>query len=223
MHQQFKKYPVTSVLLALTTLVFLAIQVLRFGQASSALTIYEFGGMFAPSIKAQPWQLWRLVTAIFVHIGWEHFAFNALTLYFIGRICEDLFGSLRFSILYFLSGIMGNLAVLVFTPNVVSAGASTSLFGLFAAVVIVGYWGRNPYVKQLGQSYLGLIVVNLIFNLLVPGISIPGHLGGIVGGAILACVLPTQVEGHLFKKDQRRLAWVAYGVLVLLALIVGLR
>ncbi|KXT75464.1 rhomboid family intramembrane serine protease [Streptococcus sp. DD12] len=221
MRQMIKAYPVTSILLASTTLVFLAIQLLRFGQTTSALTIYEFGGMFAPSIKAQPWQLWRLVAAIFVHIGWEHFAFNALTLYFIGRICEDLFGSARFLLLYLLSGVMGNLAVLVFSPTVVSAGASTSLFGLFAAVVIVGYWGCNPYVKQLGQSYLGLIVVNLIFNLLVPGISIPGHLGGIVGGAVLACALPTQVEGHLFQKRQRLTAWGVYGLLALGALFIG--
>ena len=222
MRNDLKSYPVAWTLLILTGLVFLAMQVLRFGQSETALTIYHFGGFFGYYMKANPLEAWRLLSAIFVHIGWEHFAFNMITLYYIGRICEQLFGSWRFLALYLLSGIMGNLAVLVFTPNVVVAGASTSLFGLFAAIVVAGYFGRNPYVKQLGQSYFALIIFNLFYNILTPGISLAGHLGGLLGGALLSVAIPNTVESYIFKKDERRAAWVAYILLVLVALFFGM-
>lgn len=66
-----KRYPVTNGLLAITALVFLLIQVFRFGQTTAAYTIFEFGGMFGEVVRYDPTQLWRLISPIFVHIGLE--------------------------------------------------------------------------------------------------------------------------------------------------------
>ena len=74
--------------------------------------------------------------------------------------------------------MMGNLFVFVFSPKSLAAGASTSLYGLFAAIIILRYATRNPYIQQLGQSYLTLFVVNIIGSVLIPGISLAGHIGG---------------------------------------------
>ncbi|WP_164828357.1 rhomboid family intramembrane serine protease, partial [Streptococcus sp. DD11] len=163
-----KKYPVTSGLLILTGLVFAAMFLLKGFGYDSPQTVYEFGAVHALSIIQDPSQLWRLLAAIFVHIGLEHFAINAVTLYFIGRQTEEIFGSRNFFLLYLLSGLMGNLFVFFFSPDSLSAGASTSLFGLFAAIVTLRYVVRNPYIQQLGQTYLTLIVINVIFSFL-PG------------------------------------------------------
>lgn len=223
MKNVIKESPVTIFLLALTTLVFIAMQVIYFGNATSNQAIFNTGGMYGAYVSLFPSQLWRLVTPIFVHIGWEHFFFNALTLYFVGQIAEQIWGHHKFLALYVLSGIVGNIFTLFFTPNVIAAGASTSLFGVFAAIMVAGYFGRNPYLKELGRNYQALIIVNLIFNLFTPSIGIAGHIGGLVGGVLCAIFLPTLVEKNMFKPWQRWLAAATYVGLSLFLIVLALR
>ena len=219
---ELKKRPVTFGLLIITVLVFMAIQIFRFGNSTSSQTIFEFGGLYGYYVVFDPSQLWRLLTPIFVHIGWQHFLFNIFALYVVGQLAEQIWGSWRFLLLYLLSGIMGNIFTLLLTPDVVAAGASTSIFGVFAAITVVGYFGHNPYLKQLGQSYQALIVVNLIFNLFMPNVGIVGHIGGLVGGLLAAVFLPTVIEKQIFQTWQGLLAGGVYLILglgmILLAL-----
>ena len=145
-----------------------------------------------------------------------------LALYFVGQIAEQIWGHHKFLALYVLSGIVGNIFTLFFTPNVIAAGASTSLFGVFAAIMVAGYFGRNPYLKELGRNYQALIIVNLIFNLFTPSIGIAGHIGGLVGGVLCAIFLPTLVEKNMFKPWQRWLAAATYVGLSLFLIVLAL-
>ena len=209
-----KQYPVTSILLLVTTGFFLTMFLLRGFAYASTQTIYEFGAMHGRSIQYFPSQIWRLASAIFVHIGLEHFAMNMITLYFIGRQAEDIFGSWNFLFLYLMSGILGNVFVFFFTPSAVAAGASTSLFGIFGAIITLRYAVRNPYIQQLGQSYLILLVMNLVLSL-TPGISLAGHLGGVVGEALCAVIFPVRVDKKAYQIRQRILALAIYLIIVL--------
>ena len=210
MNQLFdKKYPVTSSLLLLTTGVFLSMLLLRGFDYESVQTVYDFGGVLGDEIQVDPIQSWRLLAAMFVHIGLQHFVLNMVTLYFLGRIAEDLFGSKAFLALYLLSGLMGNLFVLVFSPEVVAAGASTALFGIFGAIASLRFMARSPYIQYLSQSYTSLILVNILFSFM-PGISLAGHLGGLVGGGILAFVFPVYGERDSVKKSWRLVALFLY-------------
>ena len=212
MNQLFdKKYPVTSSLLLLTTGVFLSMLLLRGFDYESVQAVYDFGGVLGDEIQVDPSQSWRLLAAMFVHVGLQHFVLNMVTLYFIGRIAEDLFGSKAFLALYLLSGLMGNLFVLVFSPEVVAAGASTALAGLFAAIVSLRFIARSPYIRYLGQRYTALILINILFSFM-PGISLAGHLGGLVGGGILAFVFPIYGERDSVKKSWRWGALILYTV-----------
>ncbi|MDO5079176.1 MAG: rhomboid family intramembrane serine protease [Streptococcus minor] len=211
---ELKRRPVTFGILIITTFVFMAIQIFRFGDTTSGVTIFEFGGLYGLFLKYDPSQLWRLVTPVFVHIGWQHFLFNLFAIYIVGQLAEQIWGSWRFLLLYILSGIMGNVFTLLLTPDVVAAGASTAIFGVFASIVVVGYFGRSPYLRQMGQSYQALIVVNLIFNLFMPNVGIVGHLGGLVGGLLAAVCLPTVIEKQMFQTWQRLLAGGIYLILV---------
>ena len=203
MNQLFdKKYPVTSSLLLLTTGVFLSMLLVRGFNYESVQTVYDFGGVLGDEIQVDPSQSWRLLAAMFVHIGLQHFVLNMVTLYFLGRIAEDLFGSKAFLALYLLSGLMGNLFVLVFSPEVVAAGASTALFGIFGAIASLRFIARSPYIQYLSQSYTSLILINILFSFM-PGISLAGHLGGLVGGGILAFVFPVYGERDSVKKSWR--------------------
>lgn len=210
MNQLFdKKYPVTSSLLLLTTGVFLSMLLLRGFDYESVQTVYDFGGVLGDEIQVDPIQSWRLLAAMFVHIGLQHFVLNMITLYFLGRIAEDLFGSKAFLALYLLSGLMGNLFVLAFSPEVVAAGASTALFGIFGAIASLRFIARSPYIQYLSQSYTSLILVNIFFSFM-PGISLAGHLGGLVGGGILAFVFPVYGERDSVKKSWRLGALLLY-------------
>ena len=203
MNQLFdKKYPVTSSLLLLTTGVFLAMLLLRGFDYESVQTVYDFGGVLGAEIQMDPSQSWRLLAAMFVHVGLQHFVLNMVTLYFIGRIAEDLFGSKAFLALYLLSGLMGNLFVLVFSPLAVAAGASTALFGIFGAIASLRFIARSPYIHYLSQRYTSLILINILFSFM-PGISLAGHLGGLVGGGLLAFVFPVYGERDSLKKSWR--------------------
>lgn len=204
-----KKYPVTSSLLLLTTGVFLSMLLLRGFDYESVQTVYDFGGVLGDEIQVDPIQSWRLLAAMFVHIGLQHFVLNMITLYFLGRIAEDLFGSKAFLALYLLSGLMGNLFVLAFSPEVVAAGASTALFGIFGAIASLRFIARSPYIQYLSQSYTSLILINILFSFM-PGISLAGHLGGLVGGGILAFVFPVYGERDIVKKSWRLGALLLY-------------
>ncbi|TCD45831.1 rhomboid family intramembrane serine protease [Streptococcus sp. X16XC17] len=215
MKQAFdKRFLATNALLSLTAAVFFAIQMLRVGRTTDAYTIYEFGGLLGYAIKMDPSQLWRLISPIFVHIGWEHFLFNSLTLYVLGYQVEELFGWKKFLAIYLLSGVMGNAFVLYFTPAVVTAGASTSLFGLFDLMALLRYHAKSPHIKALGERYVGLLVVNLAISFLTPSISLTGHLGGLVGGLLCAVMITPPHEGQLFAKWQSYLACALYFVLI---------
>ena len=210
MNQLFdKKYPVTSSLLLLTTGVFLSMLLLRGFDYESVQAVYDFGGVLGAEIQVDPSQSWRLLAAMFVHIGLQHFVLNMVTLYFLGRIAEDLFGSKAFLVLYILSGLMGNLFVMTFSPEVVAAGASTALFGIFGAIASLRFIARSPYIQYLSQSYTSLILVNILFSFM-PGISLAGHLGGLVGGGILAFVFPVYGERDSVKKTWRLGALLLY-------------
>ena len=210
MNQLFdKKYPVTSSLLLLTTGVFLSMLLVRGFNYESVQTVYDFGGVIGAEIQVDPSQSWRLLAAMFVHIGLQHFVLNMVTLYFIGRIAEDLFGSKAFLALYILSGLMGNLFVMIFSPEVVAAGASTALFGIFGAIASLRFIARSPYIQYLSQSYTSLILINILFSFM-PGISLAGHLGGLVGGGILAFVFPVYGERDSVKKSWRLGALLLY-------------
>jgi membrane associated rhomboid family serine protease len=124
-------------------------------------------------------EYYRLITAMFVHFGVLHIATNMWALWILGRYLEYALGPIRFLALYLVCGVGGNVAVYLFAPNTLSAGASTAIFGLFATMFFVN--------RKLGLSNSGvivLLVINLGLTFFVPNISIAGHLGGLVTGAL---------------------------------------
>ena len=131
-------------------------------------------------------EYWRLITSGFLHAGFLHLAFNAFALYVLGSLLEPAIGRLRFGTIYFVSLLAGSFGALLFEPRGLTVGASGAIFGLMgAAVVVMRNRGINPMESGLGL-WLG---INLVFTFAIPGISIGGHLGGLIGGALAAFVM----------------------------------
>jgi membrane associated rhomboid family serine protease len=131
-------------------------------------------------------EVWRLITAGFLHAGLLHLLFNMYALYILGSMLEPAVGRLRFALIYFVSLLAGSFGALLLQETGYTVGASGAIFGLMgAAVVIMRNRGINPMESGIGL-FLGL---NLLITFTIPGISIGGHLGGLIGGALVAFVL----------------------------------
>lgn len=160
------------------------------GGTESARNLIRWGANYAPLVDAG--EYWRLFTANFIHIGVLHLAFNLYALFVLGQQVESIFGYPRFITIYLLSGLSGAVFSYLFTHGL-SAGASTSLFGLFGALVVYFYKHREMFGK-MGQQQLINLGIILLINVIIglsPGSNIDnfGHLGGFVGGAVLAWFL----------------------------------
>lgn len=145
--------------------------------------IWEEGVLFGPVVGDGEW--WRLLTAAFLHYGPLHLGMNMLVLWFIGPALEDYLGHARFALLYIVSGLAGSAGALIWSPNAFTVGASGAIWGLMGAALILEW--RRIYV--FGGQAMGLVVFNLAITFLIPGISIGGHVGGLIGGGIAALAL----------------------------------
>jgi membrane associated rhomboid family serine protease len=174
---------VTVALVAINVAVYLAELAAGGGVNGTGNWIYDKGVLFGPYIAQGEW--WRLVTAAFLHYGPIHLAMNMYGLYLAGSLLEHVIGRWRFLLLYLASGVAGSAGALVLSPTAGTAGASGAIFGVFGALFVLE---RQRHISTGGQI-AGLIVLNLVFTFAVPGISVGGHVGGLIGGASLMYVL----------------------------------
>jgi rhomboid protease GluP len=174
----------TYVLLALIVVVFVADFILE--QLTGQPILFYLGAQVNSWVGAG--EYWRLLSAIFLHGGLMHLAFNSWALYSLGRDIESFYGLLWFTVLFFISGLAGNIAWYVFGTDVPSIGASGAIFGLIGAEV--AYFVRNRQLfGAFGRQRLGnlaiLIGINLVFGFTVPNINNFAHLGGLTAGFLL--------------------------------------
>ncbi len=156
-------------------------------------------------------QWYRLFTAMFIHYNALHIGMDMLSLVIVGRVVEPAIGHWRFLGLYLVAGVAGNVACYALTaPDVGSAGASGAVFGLFGAYFVLA---RRASVNT--SSIVTVIVLNLVIDFQVPGISWEAHVGGLIGG--LAVTI-----GYVWARHQRRRVVVDVGVLAACAVLLGL-
>jgi len=168
------------------------------------------GWLFGPEVAAGDW--WRIVTSGFLHAGVVHLGFNMVALWILGSRFEPYIGPLRFGLIYIASVVWGSAGALLLSPNAQTVGASGGVFGLMAAIFLLE---RQRGVAILGDTgiWLGL---NLVITFTIPGISIGGHLGGIVGGALGALALSEGGKRNMAERRLRPTALAAVlGVIVI--------
>ncbi len=152
------------------------------GADSSSLT--DDGGVSQHTIANGDY--WRLLTAGFLHAGPFHLLTNMLALWILGSLVEPALGRWRFGLVYFVSLLCGSFGALLLSPDSLTVGASGAVFGLMGAAAVVA---RNRGFSLM-ESGLGIwIGLNLLITFTIPNISIGGHIGGLVGGAVTAFLL----------------------------------
>ena len=155
------------------------------------------GQMCVGPLGVDEGEWWRLVTSAFLHAGLLHIAFNMFLAWMLGNQLEHLQGPVRFIGLYTGALAAGSLGVMLISPTTLTVGASGAVFGLMGATVVHQYRrGINPWSSGIGT----LVVVNLLFTFGRPGISIGGHVGGLLGGAALAWLVDTADARDLSRR-----------------------
>jgi len=214
-----QEWSATQYLISINVVVFLvevATGVSLFGSSYGGW-VYTHGVLFGSALTSHnpnppPFsgthQYWRLLTTGFLHANLIHIGLNMLSLWFVGRALEPAVGTMNFLAIYFTSLLVGSFGALVFQPLVPTLGASTAIFGVFGALIVVAHARRIP----IWQSGLGpMLLINLLFTLTVSGISVGGHLGGLAAGLVTGWLVVEFAE----KRNQQRLALV--GCLVIAA------
>ena len=136
-------------------------------------------------------QVWRIVTCMFLHAGLIHLGLNMYSLFIVGPRVEDFFGKWKFLLIYFISGISGSILSIGLNGDVVSVGASGAIFGLFGALAYFGYSYRGYIGAIIKSQILPVIGYNLLMGILIKGIDMWAHVGGLIGGIIAAYALGT--------------------------------
>lgn len=203
------------------TFTFLIINMVMFyvletvGSSTEPTTLIRFGAKWNPAIVEG--EYWRLLTPMFLHIGWLHLAFNSLALYFLGGAVERIYGSLRFLFMYLFAGFTGTLASFAFTPNL-AAGASGAIFGCFGALLYFGLKNRNLFFRTMGTDIIFIVILNLGMGFAVPMIDNFGHIGGLAGGFLASAMLNLPGKRHF---RERALAFLISVASIPVLLLIG--
>lgn len=216
---------VTYVMMAILVVVFV-LETLAGGSESSRVLI-SLGANVGPLVTTG--DVWRLFTANFLHIGLMHIVFNLYALYIVGTEVEMFYGPWRFLVIYLLSGLSGAIASYAFTYGL-SAGASTSIFGLVGT--LFAFFTRNRDVfGEMSRTRLTnliiVIVINIFYGVSAGTVDNWGHIGGFIGGFVLGWLLCPfyQIEArsdgyhHVVDRNSLRAEWIGVGLVVVLMVV----
>lgn len=199
-----KKAPCTVILVAVNVIVFLFLSFQ--GMTEDAGFMLEHGAMYVPDIIYDR-RYYELFTCMFLHFGFEHLMNNMLALAAMGWQLEAEVGKIKFLLIYFLSGLGGNLLSLMFDLRtgeyVVSAGASGAIFGIVGALLYIAIRNRGRIGTVSGRGLLFMVAITLYFGFTSTGVDNFAHIGGVVCGFILSMLLYRKNKSAKRRRDRR--------------------
>lgn len=202
---------ITYALLAVTSFIGLLQLIPGIGDQLTSQLLFAAPYLY-PDLSSFPFEPWRLLSALFVHGNFIHLALNMLALWMLGQSVEPLLGRARFLALYLICGFGGSVMVAVLAPTTATVGASGAIFGLMAALLIVG--------RHIGANVTGLLVIlgiNFALGFFIGRIAWQAHLGGAIIGALIAFIYVKTK-----RPEQRTLqALLLGGVVVVLIVVVA--
>jgi rhomboid protease GluP len=208
-------FPLATIgLIAACSLIFL--DQLRIDGLAGLNSIVDSGAMDLQRVQAG--EVWRVVSAGFLHAGVDHLIGNMVMLYILGMACEHAFGVGPFLFLYVASCISGSLLTLI--PGVPMVGASGAIFGLAGALIGLTYRRRHTIEvrdRRLGFVLAAWSVYTIARGLFNPYVSNSAHLGGLIGGLALGWILPPSL---LAEQDHfaRRPGSLTLGLIAMIVL-----
>ena len=200
-----RQTPVSAFLIASVTLMFF---VLVFDGGFTSINMFNYGALYEPAVFEQG-EWWRIFTVMFLHGSISHYIFNTIFgLFIIGSALERFIGSFKYALVYFISGIGSSFTILLFYffsgDPVLTVGASGAIYGVLGTFLYLTINHPEKFNPRDVSGIKGLIIINVIFTFLASGISIGGHIGGLITGYLIAAVLfkNDAKKKHTFQKRQ---------------------
>ncbi|MEO3946053.1 rhomboid family intramembrane serine protease [Gorillibacterium sp. CAU 1737] len=193
--QYLKLYPITSLLIVLNVLMYIILTL--DGSSTSLATLLHYGAMYktdafsaeAIGLAAVP-EWWRFIASTFLHNGAYHLLFNMFGLLVFAPPLERTLGSVRYTIFYLATGVMGNLlSYPLNSMGYVGVGASGAIYGIYAAYIYMGFFGERRLDPSSRQTIVTIVIVGALYSFIVPNVDVYAHLGGFLGGFLLMAVL----------------------------------
>lgn len=193
---QKQKAAATATLIVVNISIFFIFAIL--GKAEDVLFMREYGAMYEPYVM-EGQEYYRLLTSIFLHFGIEHLLSNMVMLGALGMNLEPEIGKLHFLLVYFVSGIGGNICSLLlnisFGEVVISAGASGAVFGLTGALLCAVLRNKGRIGRLHKKGVLVLVILSIFLGLSEPGVDNAAHIGGLICGFVLEALLGSFKRG----------------------------
>ena len=193
-----KKAPCTIALVGINVIVFFFLTFQ--GMTEDPVFMLGHGAMYVPMVLERG-EYYRLFTSMFLHFGFSHLMNNMLTLGLLGWQLELEIGTIKFAVIYLLSGLGGNVLSGLYEVRVedyaVSAGASGAIFGIIGALLYVAIRNHGRVGNVSGRGILFMIVLSLYYGFTSTGIDNLAHIGGLVTGFLCGILLYWKRNGKL--------------------------
>ena len=182
MSKSSKKYMPTYIIIALNIIFYVYTSILSGNIVEMDYYVIQQYGQY--NLFVLNGAYWQLFTSIFVHVSIIHLLGNMFFLLIFGLRAEELFSLKEYLLIYFLSGLTGNLLTLLFGLDMVSAGASGAIFGMFGACTIY-------FRRALGQSIISALLYAFFLFMISsgPSVNVFAHLGGLAVGLLIGYAL----------------------------------
>ena len=188
--EEMRREPITIFLIFVNILVFLAVEMT--GSSENAMHMLDWGAAYTPNI-IEGGEYYRLFTSMFLHFGMEHLANNMLVLFVLGSRTERVVGKIRFLIIYFAGGFIGNVVSVWIEMKsgnfAVSAGASGAIFAVMGAMIYIVIRNRGWLGDLSAKQILIMAAFSLYFGFTSSGVDNAAHVGGLLAGFLIAVIL----------------------------------
>ena len=188
--EEFRKEPVTFILILINVLVFLVSDLTGYSQ--DVMHMLDLGAAYTPLIT-EGGEVYRLFTSMFLHFGIAHLLNNMLVLCVLGSRLERAAGKIRFLVIYLLGGVAGNVISLLLELDSgdysVSAGASGAVFAVMGAMIYIVVRNRGWLEDLSWRQIVVMALFSLYFGFASSGVDNAAHVGGLISGGILAVIL----------------------------------
>ena len=188
----------TQILIALNVAMFLV--EIYMGGGTNLQVLYRLGALFAPAVREGQW--WRLITSTFLHFGALHLAMNMFALWILGPFAEFALGFRRFLLVYLLAGV-GSMAVVMLVNagpdgaqlTVGASGCVMGLIGATGALMLRGWLTERALAaRRRLVAMLLFVLMQTVFDSVVPHVSMTAHLSGALIGFAATLVLRDQLK-----------------------------
>lgn len=204
MNKNIKQYPITYGMILLCVTVYVITSFL-YGLEMNAYEGIQVGA-FNGQIVSYYSEYWRLLSANFLHFGLMHIVVNCYSLYNVGMISEEIFGKRDYLIICMISALSTNLIPYLlylyngYDAGTVSAGISGVIFGIIGSLLALVHEQRE--LKDIFQPLFINVAIMILISVIVPNISLSGHMSGLAGGffsALLILKYRKKKKNHLLN------------------------